>query len=191
MEITKKGGVRKAPHSGLYSGTCSKMIFRYIVSLLIYLCMLMIIKYTLMIMVYRRPPKLSGDKQRQCHNGTRRTYCKPTLRNTRSLPLIQNLPRKPLGMHWRWNFDGHDVKSSDYLKILGVTIDNKLTFSDHISYICKKTSCKVEALLRLRNLIPWSAKLQLYKSNILPHLTYCDIVWYFCKSSDKKKIERI
>ena len=46
-------------------------------------------------------------------------------------------------------------------------------------------------LLRLCNLIPWSAKLQLYKCNILPHLTYCDIVWHFYNSSDKKKMERI
>jgi len=30
-------------------------------------------------------------------------------------------------------FDEHEVKSSDHLKILGVTIDNKLTFSEHIS----------------------------------------------------------
>jgi len=88
-------------------------------------------------------------------------------------------------------FDGHEVKSSDYLKILGVTIDNKLTFSEHTCDICKKTSCKVGVLLRLRNLIPWSAKLQLYKSNILPHLTYCDVEWHFCKSSDKTKMERI
>ena len=42
-------------------------------------------------------------RQRQCHNGTRRTYCKPTLRNTRSLLLIHNLPRKALGMNWQWN----------------------------------------------------------------------------------------
>ena len=33
-------------------------------------------------------------KATQCHNGTRRTYCKPTLRNTRWLLLIHNLPRK-------------------------------------------------------------------------------------------------
>ena len=39
--------------------------------------------------------------------------------------------------------------------------------------------------------IQWSAKLQLYKSNILPHLTYSDVVWHFCKSPDKKKMERI
>ena len=66
----------------------------------------------------------------------------------------------------RSQFNGHEVKSSDYLKILGVTIDSKLTFSEHIREICKKIGCKVGVLLRLRNLIPWSAKLQLlYKSN--------------------------
>ena len=43
----------------------------------------------------------------------------------------------------RSQFDGHEVKSSDYLKILGVTIDSKLTFSEHIREICKKIGGKV------------------------------------------------
>ena len=95
-------------------------------------------------------------------------------------------PKYPLAIE----FDGYEDKSSDYLKILGEIID-KLTFSEHISDICKETSCKAGVLLRLRNLIPWSAKRQLYKSNIFSHLKYCDIIWHFCKSSDKKKVERI
>ena len=36
-----------------------------------------------------------------------------------------------------------------------------------------------------------SAKLQLYKSAILPHLIYCHTVWHFCRASDKRKLERI
>ena len=72
------------------------------------------------------------------------------------------------------------VKSSGKLTIFGVTIDDKLTFSYHIKDISKRVSQKVGVLLRLRNLIPCSAKLQLYKSAILPHLTYCDTVWHFC-----------
>ena len=99
--------------------------------------------------------------------------------------------KKTSGNEWTMKFNGHEVKSSNHLKILGITIYNKLTFSEHISNICKKTSCKVGVLMRLRNLIPWSAKLKLYKSNILPHVTYCDIVWQFCKSSNKRKMERI
>ena len=44
--------------------------------------------------------------------------------------------------------------------------------------------------MRLRNLIPGQAKLLLYKT-AMPHLTYCHLVWNFCKSPDGRKIERI
>ena len=30
-----------------------------------------------------------------------------------------------------------------------------------------------------------------FKSAILPHLTYCHLVWHFCRASDKRKLERI
>ena len=40
-------------------------------------------------------------------------------------------------------------------------------------------------------MIPREAKLQLYKSAILPNLTYCRIVWHFCKASDTRKLERV
>ena len=46
----------------------------------------------------------------------------------------------------------------------------------HISDICKMASKKVGVLVRLRNMILREAKLQLYKSAILPNLTYCHIV---------------
>lgn len=40
--------------------------------------------------------------------------------------------------------------------------------------------------MRLRNLIPTEAKLQLYKAAILPHL-----IWHFCRDSDTCKLERV
>ena len=43
--------------------------------------------------------------------------------------------------------------------------------------------------MRLRNLIPTNAKLMLFKTAILPHLTYCHLVWHFCRASDSRKIE--
>ena len=55
----------------------------------------------------------------------------------------------------------------------------------------KKASKKVGVLVRLRNMIPREAKLQLYKSAILPNLTYCHIVRHFCKASDARKLERV
>ena len=74
---------------------------------------------------------------------------------------------------------------------IGVYIDDKLEFTEHIRELCIKASQKVGVLSRLRNLIPCKAKLLLYKTFILPHLTYCHLTWQFCKSSDKRKLERI
>ena len=68
--------------------------------------------------------------------------------------------------------DEQIIKSSPGLQLLGATLDDELSFSSHISNICKKTSKKVNVIVRLRNMIPREAKLQLYKSAILPNLTY-------------------
>ena len=87
--------------------------------------------------------------------------------------------------------NGKIIRTSDSLKILGVTIDNKLNFNKHISDVCNKASQRVRVIMRLRNLIPTPAKLVLLKSAILPYLTNCHLVWHFCRASDIRRLERI
>ena len=89
------------------------------------------------------------------------------------------------------NIDEENITSSPNFQLFGVTLDDKLNYSVHISDSCKKASKKAGVLLRLRNMIPTEAKLQLYKSAILPNLTYCHIVWHHCKASDARKLERV
>ena len=89
------------------------------------------------------------------------------------------------------NLNGKIIRTSDSLKILGVTIDNKLNFNEHINDVCNKASQRVAVIMRLRNLIPTTAKLVLLKSAILPYLTYCHLVWHFCRASDTRRLERI
>ena len=50
--------------------------------------------------------------------------------------------------------DDYEVKSANCLKFLGVYIDNKLRFDEHIASICKRSSQRVGVLTRLRNMIP-------------------------------------
>ena len=45
--------------------------------------------------------------------------------------------------------------------------------------------------MRLRNLVACKAKLSLYKSSILPYLTYCNLVWHFCNALDRRKLKWI
>ena len=44
---------------------------------------------------------------------------------------------------------------------------------------------------RLTNLLPAHAKLQLFKVAILAHLTYCGTTWHFCRTFDRRKVERL
>ena len=54
---------------------------------------------------------------------------------------------------------------------------DQTNFGPHINETCKRVSKQL--LNRLKNLIPPGAKLQLFKCAIIPHLTYCYLVWHF------------
>ena len=51
------------------------------------------------------------------------------------------------------NIDDEIIKGSKSVKLVGVTIDNKLDFSEHVSNICKKVSKKLHALARISKYI--------------------------------------
>ena len=53
------------------------------------------------------------------------------------------------------------VEKKSEIMLLGVILDDQLTFSSHVSNICRKTSCQIGVLQRLHNLIPTSAKLHI------------------------------
>ena len=47
------------------------------------------------------------------------------------------------------NADGYQIVNSHKEILLGVTIDNKLSFTEHISRMCQKASQKLHALTRI------------------------------------------
>ena len=87
---------------------------------------------------------------------------------------------------------GEKVEQTQPIKILhvGVNLDDDLNLRDHIRGMCtcKKVGGMISILRRLKNLIPVNARLLLYKSAIMPHLTYCHLVWHFCMASDSLNI---
>ena len=48
------------------------------------------------------------------------------------------------------NIDGMVITSTDEVTLLGVSIDNKLTFKNHIYELSRKASYKLHALRRIR-----------------------------------------
>ena len=55
--------------------------------------------------------------------------------------------------HLGLNINGKIIRASEKVKLLGVTIDNKLTFGQHVEDLCMKVSTKVKAFSRVSNYI--------------------------------------
>ena len=65
----------------------------------------------------------------------------------------------------------------NYVKFLGVFIDSNLKWSHHINYVALKISRIVGIIARLRHFVPTQTLLMIYRSLILPYLTYGICVW--------------
>ena len=73
-----------------------------------------------------------------------------------------------------------NLKNSDYEIILGITINQKLTFNKHIKNVYKKAGQKLCALLRISLYLDENKKKLLYCSMIKSQFNYCPLVWMFC-----------
>jgi hypothetical protein len=72
---------------------------------------------------------------------------------------------------------GLAIEEVTNIKFLGVVLDNKLNFSDHISYVCKKVSKGIGILYKARPFINHKGLMTLYNSFLLPYFSYCIHVW--------------
>ena len=71
----------------------------------------------------------------------------------------------------------HKVPRQNCSKMLGIFIDDKLTWKDHIQHVTKKVASAVGVLNKLKKSLNMEARKILYYSLIYPYLQYCNIVW--------------
>ena len=62
-------------------------------------------------------------------------------------------------------------------KLLGIKIDNKLTFEEHVEGLRKKASQKVSALARISSLMRLEQRKHITNSLITSHFSYCPLLW--------------
>ena len=81
------------------------------------------------------------------------------------------------------------VHTKDTLKILGVVLDSKLTFKEHIKEQLNKACAKASALRRIRKFVSKDVLVRLYKACVLPHLEYCSPLLLGVGNAETTKIE--
>ena len=88
-------------------------------------------------------------------------------------------------------FKGLVRKNSKEQNILGVTIDNKLTFKSHIKNLGKKASQKIGALSRLSNHLNHSQKGLVLNFIVKSQFSYCSLVWMLCSRTFSYMINKV
>ena len=74
----------------------------------------------------------------------------------------------------------YEIPLSNHLKVLGVTLDDKLTFDIHIESICLSASRQIHAVKRLSKFLDESSRMLIYKSFVSSAFSYSTITWNFC-----------
>ena len=89
------------------------------------------------------------------------------------------------------NINNIKIRESSSVTVLGLTIDNQLTFKDHINISCGRVNLKLHALRRIRKYLTTVKVKLLYNAFINSQFNYAFIIWMFCHKQDHLKIAKI
>ena len=85
--------------------------------------------------------------------------------------------------------DGQEVTTVKIVKYLGMMVDDKLVWDQHVDYISSKITRNIDILKRIRRFISQESLLLLYHTLIEPYFRYCSIVWGQCGETLKDKLQ--
>ena len=80
------------------------------------------------------------------------------------------------------------IEKKNVVKFLGVLVDDKLTWRQHIAAVKAKMSRHIGIMYKLRSVLPLAARLQIFNSLVQSHVSYCTLVW---GSSCKNNIDTL
>ncbi|XP_011260713.1 uncharacterized protein LOC105253993 [Camponotus floridanus] len=104
--------------------------------------------------------------------------------------IVVFTPNKRIPPEIEITVDGEIVKSKRTIKYLGVIVDDKLTFTEHIDYVENKINKVMRSLWKLMSNLSWPTekKRQLYANVLSSIILYAAPVWAH-KASKKEKIQ--
>ena len=87
---------------------------------------------------------------------------------------------------------GHSLKPVSSVKLLGVQIDERLSFDDHISTLCDTAaSHQISALRRIVKYLTLENAMSNYNAFSASNFNYCNTVWHFSSNWSLYNIENL
>ena len=104
--------------------------------------------------------------------------------------MIVSKKRNHLVNHPDLILNGEIISESENHTHLGVTINNKPSWSVHINMTIAKANRRLSVIRRCRDQIPRPCRVILYKTIIRPVLNYGDIIYDSCLKSKTEALEK-
>ena len=92
---------------------------------------------------------------------------------------------------FKLTIDNNDIKFTKSVKLLSITVDDRLWFYQHMSNLCSKAVMQLNALARLKKYMGKSEESTIPNSFIYADFNYCPFVWHFSTCELIRKIDKI
>ena len=89
------------------------------------------------------------------------------------------------------NIGTSQIKNSDCERLLGIDIDCKLSFENHINQMCSKARAKFKALARIAPFLNKKERKLLMNAFFKSQFSYCSLSWMFHSRTLNNKINRL
>ena len=89
------------------------------------------------------------------------------------------------------NINDSIISSEDSITLLGIEIDSKLNFKNHVSKICRKAGRQLNAISRIQNYLGEKEKKLKVNTFVYSNFMYCPLAWHFCLKLSQNMIEKI
>ena len=83
------------------------------------------------------------------------------------------------------------AKFRSEVKLLGVTTDDKLSFTIHIENLCRTVSNRLQASARISKFTSFEQAKHLSEAHIVSTFTYCPLIWMYCSKTTNNLINKI
>ena len=127
---------------------------------------------------------LNYDKTKFMFITNRRTELPSSIKiNTCAVEVVESIV---LGC----NSPSIDIDVVEDIKLLGITIDNKLNFNHYFQTFAKKVNFKVYCIRRLI-FLPEKTRIMFFKAFILPHFDYCSSLFVYFSHTLISRLESL
>lgn len=94
-------------------------------------------------------------------------------------------------LNYNISLSGYNLEVVNEIKYLGIIIDNELNFKNHVNYLCKKISKKVNFFYRIRNQVSVMSAIKIYNTMIKPYFEYCSTIIAFSTNETLDRLQKL